>query len=66
LTLEGSDVLCVVSDNTSGLRLDPVPGMGGRVVKALAQDLDGGICCKIGDNGTTIQLRFPVSPQTSI
>jgi two-component sensor histidine kinase len=63
LARDGSDILCVVSDNGSGLRLDPVPGLSGRVVKALAKDLSGQISCKIGDGGTTVQLRFPVCEQ---
>jgi two-component sensor histidine kinase len=56
-------VVCTVSDSGNAVR-PPNPGLGTRLVDALAEDLAGDVKRCFTENGTIITLSFPMDPES--
>jgi two-component sensor histidine kinase len=57
----GSEVVCVVADNSGGCTPNPPPSRGRRIVERLARELSGDIQWFFGPKGVTATLAFPAS-----
>jgi two-component sensor histidine kinase len=63
VALTGGRVVCTVSDSGNAVR-PPNPGLGTRLVDALAEDLAGEVKRCFTENGTIITLSFPTDPES--
>jgi len=57
-------VVCTVSDSGNAVRA-PNPGLGTRLVDALAEDLEGDVERSYTEHGTIIRLSFPTDPDSA-